>query len=74
MSIIQNDIDSIQVGFEDYHMDDARRSVSAVRKIAAEILLLYKEELCLLSPEDNKNLVVKQNIRPVQGDDGQIVF
>ena len=74
MSIIQNAIDSIQVGIEDYQFDDDRRSVSAVRNISAGILLLYKEKLCLLSPEDNKELLIKQNIRPVQGDDGQIVF
>jgi hypothetical protein len=74
MSIIQNAIDSIQVGIEDYQTDDDRRSVSAVRNIAAGILLLYKEKLCQLSPDDNKELLIKQNIRPVQGDDGQILF
>jgi hypothetical protein len=74
MSIIQNAIDSIQVGIEDFQIDDDRRSVSAVRNIAAGILLLYKEKLCLLSPDDNKELLIKQNIRPVKGDDGQIEF
>lgn len=74
MSIIQNAIDSIQIGIEDYEDGDDRRSVSAVRNIAAGILLLYKEKLCQLSPDDNKELLIKQNIRPIQNDDGDIVF
>ncbi len=74
MSIIQNAINSIQVGIEDYQINDERRSFSAVRNIAAGILLLYKEKLCLLSPDDNKELLIKQNIRPVLDDRGQIIF
>ena len=66
MSIIQNAIDSIQIGVEDFQSVDDRRSVSAVRNIAAGILLLYKEKLCQLSPDDNKELLIKQNIRPVK--------
>ncbi len=74
MSILQNAIDSIQIGVEDFESNDDRRSVSAVRNIAAGILLLYKEKLCQLSPDDNKELLIKQNIRPVQNAQGQIVF
>lgn len=74
MSIIQNAIDSIQIGIEDYEDGDDRRSVSAVRNISAGILLLYKEKLCQLSPADNKELLIKQNIRPVKNDNGDIVF
>ena len=74
MSIIQNAIDSIQIGVEDFESDDDRRSVSAVRNIAAGILLLYKEKLCRLSPHDNKELLIKQNIRPVQNAKGEITF
>ncbi len=74
MSILQNAIDSIQIGVEDFESDDDRRSVSAVRNIAAGILLLYKEKLCRLSPPDNKELLIKQNIRPVQNAKGEITF
>lgn len=74
MSIIQNAIDSIQIGIEDYEDSDDRRSVSAVRNISAGILLLYKEKLCQLSPDNNKELLIKQNIRPVQNDNGDIIF
>ncbi|MCG3879700.1 hypothetical protein [Psychrobacter sp. Ps6] len=74
MSIIQNAIDSIQIGVEDFESDDNRRSVSAMRNIAAGILLLYKEKLCRLSPHDNKELLIKQNIVPVQNAKGEITF
>lgn len=74
MSIIQNAIDSIQIGIEDYESDDDRRSVSAVRNISAGVLLLYKEKLCQLSPEDDKELLIKQNIQPAQNEDGEIIF
>jgi hypothetical protein len=49
MSILQNAIDSIQVGVEDYNLEDDRRNASAIRNIFAGILLLYKERLCELS-------------------------
>jgi hypothetical protein len=74
VSIIQNAIDSIQTGIEDYENEDNRRNVSAVRNISAGILLLYKEKLCRLSPDNNKELLIKQTISPVQNEDGDIIF
>lgn len=74
MSILQNAIDSIQIGIEDYQTDDDRRSVSAVRNISAGILLLYKEKLCRLSPAHDKELLIKKDIRPIKATDGQVVF
>lgn len=74
MSIIKNAIDSIQVGVEDFESHDDRRSVSAVRNISAGILLLYKVKLCQLSPDHNKELLIKQNIRPIKNEEGEIVF
>ena len=74
MTIIKNAIDSIQIGIEDHQANDDRRNISAVRNISAGILLLYKEKLCQLSPKDNKELLIKQNIRPVRTEDGTIQF
>lgn len=74
MSIIQNAIESIQIGIEDYQNADDRRSVSAIRNILAGILLLYKEKLCQLSPDEDKELLIKKNIKPVQNESGGIVF
>jgi len=74
MTIIKNAIDSIQIGLEDHQANDNRRNISAVRNISAGILLLYKEKLCQLSPDDNKELLIKQNIRPISAEDGTIQF
>jgi len=74
MSIIENAIDSIQMGIEDYKNIDIRRNASAVRNISAGILLLYKEQLCRLSPEYDNELLIKQNIRPILDDEGNIIF
>lgn len=74
MSILKNAIESIQVGIEDFESEDDRRNVSAVRNIAAGILLLYKEQLCRLSPPHDKELLIKKNITPFHSDDGTIIF
>ncbi len=68
MSLLNNAIESIQVGVEDYLMGDSKRYLSAVRNICAGILLLYKEKLCRLSPPQDKEVLIKKDIRPV--DDG----
>ena len=62
MSILNNAVESIQVGVEDYLMDDSRRYLSAVRNICAGILLLYKEKLCRLSPSNNGEILIKKDI------------
>ena len=73
--LLKNAIDSIQVGVEDYLMEeDERRYLSAVRNICAGILLLYKEKLKRLSPEDNKEVLIKQFIMPICDDQGNISF
>lgn len=73
MSIFDNAIDSIQMGIEDYKVGN-RRSVSSVRNIFAGMLLLYKEKLCELSPDENGELLIKQYIRPTTDLHGDIVF
>jgi hypothetical protein len=74
MSLLKNAIDSIQVGVEDYQMEDDRRYLSAVRNICAGILLLYKEKLKRLSPEHDKEVLIKQSILPICDDQGNISF
>jgi len=74
MSLLQNAIDSIQVGVEDYLMEDDRRYLSAVRNICAGILLLYKEKLKRLSPEHDKEVLIKQFIQPIFDKKGNISF
>lgn len=45
MSILQNAIDSIIIGVEDYHMDNKKRLLSSTRNIYAGVLLLLKSKL-----------------------------
>lgn len=74
MSLLVNAIESIQVGVEDYLMDDSRRYLSAIRNICAGILLLYKEKLCQLSPSHDKEILIKKDIRPRLDDEGNVIF
>ncbi|MGB7520568.1 MAG: Clp protease N-terminal domain-containing protein, partial [Spirulinaceae cyanobacterium] len=69
MSLLNNAIESIQVGVEDYLNGDKKRYLSAVRNICAGILLLYKEKLYRLSPSHDKEVLIKKDIRPVYDDD-----
>jgi uncharacterized protein YbaR (Trm112 family) len=74
MSLLNNAVESIQVGVEDYLTKDARRYLSAVRNICAGILLLYKEKLCRLSPSHDNEILIKKDIRPGYDDDGNVIF
>lgn len=74
MGILRNAIDSIQIGIEDFKSGDDRRNASAVRNITAGILLLYKEKLCRLSPDHDRELLILKDIRPVINDAGKLQF
>lgn len=76
MFLLKNAIESIQIGVEDYLMgsDDDRRHQSAVRNICAGILLLYKEKLYRLSPSHDKEVLIKQHIKPMINEEGNVVF
>lgn len=74
MSILQNAVDSIQIGVEDFLSKDERRSVSAIRNIAAGMLLLFKEKLCRLSPDYDKELLIKKDIEPEADTEGNLFF
>ena len=64
MSILQNAVDSIVLGVEDYNNSDPRRLVSCTRNIFSGILLLFKHKLSLLSPPGSDEVLLKQNIIP----------
>ncbi|OCQ91974.1 hypothetical protein BCD64_26345 [Nostoc sp. MBR 210] len=74
MSLLNNAIESIQVGVEDYLMGDSKRYLSSVRNICAGILLLYKEKLCRLSPSHDKEVLIKKDISPFQDEKGNLIF
>lgn len=72
MSILQNAIDSIELGVEDYKTTQPKRLLSAVRNFYAGILLLFKHKLSLLSLNDDESLL-KQEVLPVE-ENGKIVW
>ncbi len=67
MSILQNAIDSIAIGLEDFSSSesDQRRVISCTRNIFAGILLLFKYKLALLSSPDSDEALIKQRVLPV---------
>lgn len=64
MTILQNALDSIALGVEDYENSDPRRIISCTRNLFAGILLLFKHKLSLLSPPDSDEVLTKQQILP----------
>lgn len=64
MTILQNAIDSIALGVEDFSSLDPRRLVSCTRNIFAGILLLFKYKLSQLSPPDSDEVLIKQRVLP----------
>lgn len=65
MSILQNAIDSIALGMEDFASTDPRRLISCTRNLFAGILLLFKAKLADLSPPDSDEVLIKQHIVPI---------
>ena len=74
MSILNNAIESIQIGVEDFRSKDKRRQLSAVRNVVAGMLLLYKEKLRQLSPTHDSELLIKRDILPELDSDGNVRF
>jgi len=72
MSILQNAIDSIAIGLEDYESTDGRRIVSSTRNIFAGILLLFKHKLCELSPKGTDEALIKQRVLPTIDSTGAV--
>lgn len=49
--LLQNAVDALAVGVEDYSANDQRRTLSAVRNFYAGTLLLAKEVLSRVAPK-----------------------
>lgn len=67
MSILNNAIDSIALGLEDYEYSesDERRIVSCARNIYAGILLLFKHKLSILSDPETDEALIKERVIPM---------
>ena len=72
--LLQNAIESIQAGVEDFQEGTHPRLVSAVRNIHAGILLLYKEKLRQLSPAGSNDVLIKAKILPSRNKGGNVAF
>lgn len=72
--LLHNAIESIQIGLEDSESKDDGRLRSAVRNLYAGILLLFKEKLREMSPEDSNEVLIKAKIKPVIGSKNEVVF
>jgi hypothetical protein len=73
-TILENAVQSIQIGVEDYESDDPRRMLSAIRNVTAGILLLFKEKLRVLSPDDSDESLIKQKIKPTINSLSEVKF
>ncbi len=70
MTIFANAISSIQIGVEDLLKNDDDRLLSAVRNVHAGVLLLCKEALRRISPDDE--ILLAQRFEPKKGSDGKV--
>jgi uncharacterized protein (DUF983 family) len=74
MDLLDNAIESIQVGVEDFNSGTRLRLLSAVRNIHAGILLLYKEALRRMSPAGTNDVLMMARIVPSKDSSGKVIF
>jgi hypothetical protein len=64
MSILDNAIDALECGLQDFQTGTPARLKSSIRNIHSGILLLFKEKLSQLSPPDSDEALIKQKVVP----------
>ncbi len=74
MDLLENAVQAIELGVDDYCSGTHARLLSAVRNIHAGILLLYKEALRRLSPSGTNDVLMKAKVVPRQDADGNVSF
>ena len=74
MSILNNAVDSIAIGLEDYSSPDDRRVISCARNVFAGILLLFKHKLSLLSEADSDEALIKQRVLPAIDGENNLIW
>jgi DNA-directed RNA polymerase subunit M/transcription elongation factor TFIIS len=73
-TLLENAIDSIQLGVEDYEANDPRRAISATRNYFAGVLLLAKSALLAKAPNADPEIMLAASIEPVPDDAGGAKF
>ena len=61
--LMENAIDSISLGVEDFHSKDSRRVISAIRNTYAGVLLLCKQVLWNASPEGSNGSLIYNDLK-----------
>ena len=61
------------MGIEDFESADNRRLISCTRNLFAGVLLLFKHRLSEMSPAGSDEVLIKQNVLPVETN-GQVVW
>jgi hypothetical protein len=74
MNLLNNAIESIRLGIEDYRKGDRPRFLASVRNLHAGVLLLYKEALRRLSPTGSNDVLVMAKIVPKRDVGGAVTF
>ncbi len=71
--LLQNAVDALAVGVEDYSANDPRRTLSAVRNFYAGTLLLAKEVLSRVAPKAHPDEVLGAKYKPVPDGKGGVI-
>lgn len=69
-SLLDNAVQSLQLGIEDYQANDPKRTISAVRNFFAGVLLLGKEVLVRKAPNADPQVLLSTRYAPKPNDDG----
>jgi DNA-directed RNA polymerase subunit M/transcription elongation factor TFIIS len=70
--LLKNAVVSIQLGLEDFALDDERRIVSAARNLYSGVLLLSKEVLRRLSTPGSNDILIRTKKKAVRAADGTV--
>jgi DNA-directed RNA polymerase subunit M/transcription elongation factor TFIIS len=73
-SLLDNAIQSLQLGIEDYQANDPKRALSAVRNFYAGVLLLAKEVLVRAAPKADPDEILGAQYKPVPDGKGGIDY
>ena len=76
MSMLNNAVNSIRLGVEDFKTaaQDEARALSSIRNLTAGLLLLFKVKLQALSPPGSNEALLKERVTPSLGLQGEMIW
>ncbi len=72
--LLDNAIQSIRIGVEDYEAHDPARALSAIRNLHAGLLLLAKEVLVQAVPNADEDDLIGAEYKPMPDDNGGVTY